>query len=357
MPPKVRVSDLRKRYGALEAVAGIDFTIEDGEIFGLLGPNGAGKTTTIECVLGLIQPDAGTIEICGLDARREPRAVREKVGAALQTTALPDRITPREALDLFGAFYQRRESAAALLDRFSLTTKADVAVDTRSGGQKQRLALALAFVNAPELVFLDEPTAGLDAHARRELHAEIQQMRCDGHTVLLTTHDMDEAALLCDRLAIISKGRVVATGRPRDLIADSARVQQITFTTARPFPAALLDVLPGASDMSPGAEAPGLREEGDVSRQADLNGAPRRRQDGDKSPQADPDGAPGLRPRGDTEITSATLRTSTPGATLLALVTALEAHGVGLDELHVRKATLEDVFVDLTATSTTEPTT
>ncbi len=313
MPPKVRVSNLRKRYGALEAVAGVSFEIDDGEIFGLLGPNGAGKTTTIECVLGLNTPDAGDIDICGIDARKHPVAVREKVGAALQTTALPDRVTPREALQVFGAFYRNRQPADTLIERFSLTAKADVAVDTLSGGQKQRLALALAFVNTPELVFLDEPTAGLDAHSRRELHAEIQRMRTDGHTVLLTTHHLDEAELLCDRIAIISKGRIVATGSPRELVARSGRLQQITFETDRPFPAAMIEALPGVSGVSPGSKDPGLHKE-----------------------------------MGAADLTGATLRTTTPGATVLALVSALESQGIGLEQLHVQKATLEDVFVDLT---------
>src|SRR5690606_23170290 len=158
----------------------------EGEILGLLGPNGAGKTTTVECVLGLRHPDAGEITVCGIDARRDPRAVKERIGAALQTTALQDRITPREALALFGSFYRDRAQPEALLERFSLTDKADAAFDTLSGGQRQRLALALAFVNKPELVFLDEPTTGLDARARRDLHGDIRRMREDGHTLLLT---------------------------------------------------------------------------------------------------------------------------------------------------------------------------
>ncbi len=308
MPPKVRVSDLRKRYGALEAVAGVSFEIDDGEIFGLLGPNGAGKTTTIECVLGLNTPDSGTIEVCGIDARRHPIEVREKVGAALQTTSLQDRITPREALRLFGAFYRNHVPAETLLERFSLTQKADAAVDTLSGGQRQRLALALAFVNNPELVFLDEPTAGLDAHSRRELHAEIHAMRRDGHTVLLTTHQLDEAELLCDRIAIINRGRIVATGTPRELVARSTRVQQIAFETDQPLPDDMVAAFPGL----------------------DYAGGSDRR---------------------------ATLHTNTTGPAVLALVAALESRGIGLHELHLQKASLEDVFVDLTDAEPPEQTT
>lgn len=300
MSARVLVQDLRKRYGAVEAVRGVSFEIQDGEIFGLLGPNGAGKTTTIECVIGLIEPDEGRIEVCGIDARTHPREVRERIGAALQTTALQDRITPREAIELFGAFYRRPVPAATLLDRFSLTEKSDVAVDTLSGGQKQRLALALAFVNAPELVFLDEPTAGLDPASRRELHAEILRMKEDGHTVLLTTHYLDEAELLCDRIAIIDRGHIVATGSPRDLTAASRRTQTITFQTDRPVEGFALASLPGVSRVVA-------------------------------------DGA------------STVLHTTTPTATLMKLVTAIDADGLTIDELHVQKATLEDVFVDLTS--------
>src|SRR5215218_10449597 len=219
---KVIVHDLRKRYDGVEAARGVSFEIQDGEIFGLIGPNGAGKTTTLECVIGLREPDAGSIEVCGIDARRRPREVKQKVGAALQTTALQDKITPREALALYGGFYATPTAPGPLLERFHLTGKADEAFDTLSGGQRQRLALALAFVHQPEVVLLDEPTAGLDPQARRELHDDILQMKQDGHTVLLTTHHLDEAELLCDRIAIIDRGRVIAVGSPQDLMSRSA---------------------------------------------------------------------------------------------------------------------------------------
>jgi len=338
MPPKVIISDLRKRYGTVEAVRGVSFEIEDGEIFGLLGPNGAGKTTTIECVLGLTVPDDGTIEICGIDARRHPAEVRQRVGAALQSTSLQDRITPREALTLFGAFYRRPQPAEALLNRFSLTAKADVAVDTLSGGQKQRLALALAFVNSPELVFLDEPTAGLDAHSRRELHAEIQGLRRDGHTVLLTTHHLDEAELLCDRIAIISKGRIVATGSPRELVARSSRLQRISVETDAPIPAEIIAMF-GGHDA--GADAPALQQDSQAPALHRAHG----------------NGAQGLQPLRVEAPTRLVLQTKTPGATVLALVSALEARGLGLTELHLQKASLEDVFVDLTEAPPVEQTT
>jgi ABC-2 type transport system ATP-binding protein len=300
----VVVRDLKKRFGSIEAVRNVSFEIHPGEIFGVLGPNGAGKTTTIECTLGLTQPDDGTIEICGIDARRHPAAARERVGAALQTTALHDRITPREALNFFGAFYRTAVPADALLERFSLSAKAHASVDTLSGGQRQRLALALAFVNNPAVVLLDEPTAGLDAHSRRELHGEIRNMKRDGHTVLLTTHQLDEADLLCDRLAIINRGAIVATGTPRELVAASSRVQRLTVQANRTIPDSLLEALPEST-----------REKSGAAEQDDR---------------------------------SVTLRTIQPSVTIPALLAVLEAHGISVVELHLQKASLEDVFVDLT---------
>jgi len=247
MAATVTIRDLRKRYGSVEAVRGVSFQIEPGEIFGLLGPNGAGKTTTVECLVGLREPDAGELEVCGLDARRNPRAVKQRIGVALQTTSLQDKITPREALALFGAFYAKRSEPQALLERFALTEKADTPVDTLSGGQRQRLALALAFVNQPELVFLDEPTTGLDPQARRELHGAIARMKADGYTVLFTTHYLDEAEELCDRVAIIDRGQIVATGRPHELIAQTSGRQSVTLVTTRPLDAARVVALSGAS--------------------------------------------------------------------------------------------------------------
>ena len=242
MPAKVIVRDLKKHYDGVEAARGVSFDIEDGEIFGLIGPNGAGKTTTLECVIGLREPDSGRIEICGIDARQHPFDVKEKIGAALQTTSLQDKITPREALALFASFYRQRTAAAELLERFGLTAKADAPFDTLSGGQRQRLALALAFVNRPELVFLDEPTSALDAQSRRDLHREILRMKADGHTVLLTTHYIDEAEALCDRVAVIDKGTIVATGGTRELMGQSSALPSVTVTATRPLDRAALAV-------------------------------------------------------------------------------------------------------------------
>jgi ABC-2 type transport system ATP-binding protein len=228
MSAPLLVHDLWKSYGGNAAVRGLGFDVRAGEIFGLLGVNGAGKTTTVECVLGLREPDRGTIEVCGIDARREPREAKRQLGAALQGTGLPDKITPREALALFGALYPGSramppDAATALLARFGLTEKADAFFETLSGGQRQKLALALAFVHRPQVLLLDEPTAGLDAHARRDLHGEIARLKADGCAILLTTHDLDEAARLCDRVAILHCGAIVATGAPRELVVQHGK--------------------------------------------------------------------------------------------------------------------------------------
>jgi ABC-2 type transport system ATP-binding protein len=302
MSAKVVVRNLRKRYGGTEAASGVSFDIEEGEIFGLLGPNGAGKTTTVECVIGLRDPDEGEIEICGLDARQRPREVKQKIGAALQTTALQDKVTPREALSLFGAFYRKSSTPDTLLERFNLLPKADAPFDALSGGQRQRLALALAFVNQPELVFLDEPTAGLDPQSRRELHGEIERMKADGHTVLLTTHNMEEAAQLCDRLAIIDRGQIIATGAPGDLIATSSAMQSVSLLTAPPIDPGTLSDVAGLEDLT--FDGPRVR-----------------------------------------------FRTVQVHRTVAEVLTRLAAHHVDVTELHVQRATLEDVFLELTGTS------
>jgi len=237
MTAAIVVQGLTRRYGAVMAADGISFEVGAGEIFGLLGPNGAGKTTTLECILGLNRPDAGRITICGVDVLDDPRAAQANTGAVLQATGLQDKITPREAIALFRSFYPRAVAPDAPIDRFGLCEKQDAAYDTLSGGQKQRLALALAFVGDPQVFVLDEPTAGLDPQIRRELQDHIRAMKDAGRAVLLATHDMDEAERLCDRLAVIAGGRIVATGAPKDLVAGSqgARLEDVILQlTARP---------------------------------------------------------------------------------------------------------------------------
>ena len=234
MIPVLAVHGLARRYGAVKAVDGISFEVSAGEVFGLLGPNGAGKTTTLESILGLVRPDAGRIAIEG---EAGPAKVRDKLGAVLQATGLPDKITPREALTVFGAFYPAPRTPQMLLERFGLVEKADATFDALSGGQKQRLALALAFVGNPRLLLLDEPTTGLDPQMRREVQDHIAGMREEGRAVLLATHDMAEAERLCDRIAVIAGGRIIATGTPRELIAASGAAtleDMILKQTARP---------------------------------------------------------------------------------------------------------------------------
>ena len=219
MTGRIAVENLSRRYGAVQAVDGISFDVAAGEIFGLLGPNGAGKTTILECVLGLIQPDAGRIAVCGMAAGT--RQARGKIGAVLQATGLQDKITPREALELFATFYTAPTESQALLDRFGLAEKADAAYDSLSGGQKQRLALALAFMGDPQVLVLDEPSTGLDPQIRRQVQDHIRDMKADNRAVLLSTHDIEEAARLCDRVAVIAQGRIVASGAPADLLAET----------------------------------------------------------------------------------------------------------------------------------------
>jgi len=249
MAGKIIVRDLVKRYGRVEAVRGVDFEVAGGEILGLLGPNGAGKTSVLECTIGLRQPDGGSITLCGIDAATGRESVKHRIGAVLQSTALQDQITPREALKLFGAFYEKRADLEKLITRFSLAEKADAQFHTLSGGQKQRLALALAFVNEPEVLFLDEPTAGLDPQSRRELHQSILKMKQEGLTVLLTTHYIEEAHLLCDRIAIIDHGRIIATGKPEELIAQSKALPRIAVRTAQPLDLERVRELPSVSGL------------------------------------------------------------------------------------------------------------
>jgi ABC-2 type transport system ATP-binding protein len=323
MPSHLVVRELRKRYGTIEALRGVSFDVQRGETFGLLGPNGAGKTTTLECLAGLRQPDGGEIALDSdgsgrggsLEDNRDPSAwlrmtkergagMRERMGVALQTTALQDKITPREVLRLFGAFYRESETPEVLIERFGLGAKADARFGSLSEGQRQRLALALAFVNRPEIVLLDEPTSGLDPQARRELHDEIRRMKAEGRTVVVATHYLEEAEALCDRIAIVAAGRVIAVGSPRELIARSNAMPSVTLVTSAPIERARLARVPGVIDA---------QCEGEVAR----------------------------------------FRTASATQTLATLMPWLEAARVELVELHVQKATLEEVFIGLTRAGAT----
>jgi len=249
----VSVVNLHKRYGDIEAVSGVGFEVGAGRIFGLLGPNGAGKTTTLECVLGLRRPDGGSIHIHGFDLRTQAIQAKLLVGAQLQAATLQDKITPRQALDLFGSFYPQSFSSDELLGRFDLEAKADAFFATLSGGQRQRLFLALALVNRPALLVLDEPTAGLDPQARRKLRALIREIQAEGRTVLLSTHDLEEAGQLCDQIAILDGGRIIAVAPPAELIARARTPARVIVRTTPPLASTVVDALPGVIGAAYGA--------------------------------------------------------------------------------------------------------
>jgi ABC-2 type transport system ATP-binding protein len=218
VPPIVSVRELRKSYGQVKAVDGVSFDVQQREIFGLLGPNGAGKTTTVEILEGLRQADSGTALVAGVDVRRDPSGVKERIGVQLQQSAFPENFLVREIVDLFALFYRRRVDSMAILRSVGLEEKAGQKQDKLSGGQRQRLSIAVALVNEPRVLFLDEPTTGLDPQARRNLWELARAIRERGTTVLLTTHYLDEAEALCDRVAIIDGGRIIAEDSPAALI-------------------------------------------------------------------------------------------------------------------------------------------
>ncbi len=295
----VRVEGLRKRYGDVEALRGVTFEIKAGEVFGLLGPNGAGKTTTIEILEGLRQPDGGTVTVCGMDPAREPNALKQRIGAQLQTTMLPDKIRVEEALALYASFYQQSASLELLLDRFGLAEKRRAFFEKLSGGQKQRLALALAMVNNPELVLLDEPTVGLDAQVRRDIYELIERFREEHRTTLLTTHYIEEAERLCDRVAIVDYGQVIAMGTPRELVRSSGKGTRLEVTLAQPVAPERLKQLEAVSDC------------------LEMGG-------------------------------KYILHAQPTAAGVAALLRFLEADGNTLLDLHIAPPTLEDVFVEMT---------
>lgn len=293
------VDGLRKRYQDVEAVRGLSFTLRAGEIFGLLGPNGAGKTTTVEIMEGLRPYDAGTVRVLGLDPWRQSTALKQRIGAALQDTQLPDKVRVIEALNLYAGFYDRRADIHDLMARFELSEKRNASYDSLSGGQKQRLALALALVNDPDILFLDEPTAGLDPQVRRDLHTLILGLRAEGKTILLTTHYIEEAERLCDRVAIIAAGQLQAIGSPDELRAAAHQQARVDVSFRAPVDAADLGDLPGVSSFLP-------------------------------------------RDRG------AALRTTDPAAAVTALVRRLDVAGNGLTDITVTQPTLEDLYLEYT---------
>lgn len=223
----VWVQGLSKRYGDVEAVRGVSFSVQPGEIFGILGPNGAGKTTTLEMIEGLRRPDEGEAVVAGIDVRRDPQGVKAIIGVQLQEAGFFERLTVEETLNLFAAFHRKRLPVRPLIEWLELTEKRRALVETLSGGQRQRLSVAIALVNDPKVLFLDEPTTGLDPQARRHLWATIERIRADGRTIVMTTHYMEEAQRLCDRVAIMDHGRIIALDTPRELIRQHAGMSAV----------------------------------------------------------------------------------------------------------------------------------
>ncbi|NUP01301.1 MAG: ABC transporter ATP-binding protein [Nonomuraea sp.] len=246
----IEVRNLRKQYPNHLAVDDVSFEVAEGEIFGILGPNGAGKTTTVECVAGMRRPDGGTIRVAGLDPVRERTELREVLGMQLQSAALPEKIKVWEAMDLYASFYPDPADWRELLEQVGLGHKRDTAFKKLSGGQRQRLSVALALVGRPRVAVLDELTTGLDPQARRDTWDLIEQVRDSGVTIVLVTHFMEEAERLCDRLALIDSGKVVATDTPSGLVAQVGAEQRVRFRPSAPVDDALLLALPEVREVT-----------------------------------------------------------------------------------------------------------
>ncbi|MGW7537985.1 ABC transporter ATP-binding protein [Amycolatopsis sp. NPDC054798] len=242
--PVIEVRNLRKRYRRKTAVEDVSFTVEQGEIFGILGPNGAGKTTTVECVEGLRSPDGGTVSVLGLDPRRDVRELRQRLGVQLQESQLPDRLRVGEVLELFAAMYRTPADPERLMALLGLTEQRNVFYRKLSGGQQQRVSIALALIGSPEVVVLDELTTGLDPQARRDTWDLVEAVRAEGVTVVLVTHFMEEAERLCDRIAVIDAGRVVAIDTPAGLVGRVGGEQRIRFRPSVPVDPGALSGLP-----------------------------------------------------------------------------------------------------------------
>jgi ABC-2 type transport system ATP-binding protein len=297
--PVIRVRGLTKRYGDVQAVDGIDFEVARGEIFGLLGPNGAGKTTTVEILEGLRQPDGGEVSVLGVDVSHDADAIKPRIGVSLQTAALYPKLTVTELIDLFRSFYPTSRSTKEVMDALELGERHNARSQDLSGGQRQRLAVALSLVNDPELVFLDEPTTGLDPAARRSLWDIVEGLKADGRSVLLTTHYMEEAEILCDRLAIMDHGRILEMGTVEQLVSKHFQERTVRFDRLDGLAREELERLP---------EVTSVKE--------DTN--------------------------------EVLMYTKDPGRTIGALLDLADSRGLEPQNLGIRRATLEDVFLDLT---------
>jgi len=297
-PAVISVRGLRKRYGQIAAVDDISFEVAPGTVFGMLGPNGAGKTTTVEIMEGLREPDAGSITILGLDALRHRQAIKQRIGISLQSPARFPRLTVYEVLDLFASFYHHTVAPDTLVAQLGLEESRDKQTKVLSGGQQQRLSVALALINEPEIVFLDEPTTGLDPQARINLWSVIEDVRSRGRTVFLTTHYLEEAERLCDDVAIVDHGHLIALGSPRQLIAENFDETAIIFRLSAPP----LSALQGLAGVSHGTA------------------------DGDE----------------------VTLYSRAVPETMAALLAFARGRGERLESLYVREPSLEDVFLKLT---------
>lgn len=299
--PAIAVEDLHKSYGVVQALRGIDLEVQTGEVFGLLGPNGAGKTTTVEILEGLRQRTSGKVFVLGFDPAIEVKRIKDRIGVCLQATNLPDKMKVHEALDLFAAFYSREVDRRKLLERLQLSEKRDAYYSSLSGGQKQRVALALALVNDPALLFLDEPTTGLDPQVRHEIHGLIQELKQDRRSILLTTHYIEEAERLCDRVAFVDAGKIVEMGTPREIQRRVMGETLVEVTANAPLP---LDLLPDA-----------LRREPHTTRDQDC---------------------------------TLSLQTASPTSAIVELVKWIDRQGLHLIDIHMKQPTLEDVFIKLT---------
>jgi ABC-2 type transport system ATP-binding protein len=303
----VHVRGLTKSYGSFQAVKGVDFDIFPGEVFGLLGPNGAGKTSTVEILEGLRPRNGGDVAVLGFDPGRDTKALKDRIGVCLQATNLPERITEREALRLFASLYSKTVDGDALLKRLMLWEKRDAGYGKLSGGQKQRLALALALVNDPQMLFLDEPSAGLDPQARLEIHTLMQELRREQRTVLLTTHYIEEAEKLCDRVAIVDEGRIVAMGTPDEIRSRTLGQARVEVRCETPL-----------GDVTPPVWA-----------EADA-------------------------PQISADRLTVSVSTRKPARTLVDLVRWIDQLGVELADVQLRRPSLEDVFIELTGKSLRE---